>query len=88
MSKAALEALARTLAAEMASTNVRVNLFAPGRTRTRMVAAAFPGIDPMTLPTPETVAEAILPLCSPDFTESGKVYDFRSGKLRSFRPPA
>ncbi len=49
-SKAALEALVRTYAAECATTNVRVNLFSPGRTRTRMMATAFPGVDPQTLP--------------------------------------
>ncbi len=49
ISKAALEALARTYAAETASTNVRVNLFNPGPMRTRMRAQAMPGEDPMTL---------------------------------------
>ena len=42
----------------------------------------------MTLPTPEEVAAAIVPLCLPSFTETGKVYDFRLNKLLSFRPPA
>ncbi len=86
-SKAALEALARTYANETASTNVRVNLFSPGPTRTRMRAAIMPGEDPATLPTPEQVAEKIVPLCLPGFTESGKIYDFRAGKLLSFQPP-
>ena len=53
-SKAALEEMVRTYAAECANTNVRANLFAPGPTRTRMYLSAFPGIDPETLPTPET----------------------------------
>ena len=52
-SKAALNALARTYAAETTSTPVRVNLFNPGPTRTRMRAQVMPGEDPMTLPTPE-----------------------------------
>ncbi|HEY5216948.1 MAG TPA: SDR family NAD(P)-dependent oxidoreductase, partial [Pseudolabrys sp.] len=78
-SKAALDALVRSYAAENATTNVRANLFAPGPTRTRMYLGAFPGIDPETLPTPETVAAAIVPLCLPDCSESGKVYDFRAG---------
>jgi hypothetical protein len=42
----------------------------------------------MTLPTPEAVAATIVPLCRPDFSETGKLYDFRAGKLLSFRPPA
>ena len=44
--------------------------------------------DPMTLPTAESVAETIVPLCRPEFTETGKIYDTRAGKLHSFRPPA
>ncbi len=88
MSKAALDALARTYAAETVSTKVRVNLFNPGPTRTRMRAAVMPGEDPATLPKPAQVAEAILPLCLPDFTETGKLYDFPSKSLKSFREPA
>jgi len=87
-SKAALDALVRSYAAECATTNVRANLFAPGPTRTRMYLSAFPGIDPMTLPTPEEVAKAIVPLCLPDCTESGKIYEFRTGKFLEFRAPA
>ena len=48
ISKAALDALARTYAAETVTTNVRVNLLNPGPTRTRMRAALMPGEDPMT----------------------------------------
>ncbi len=87
-SKAALETLARTYAAETASTPIRVNLVNPGPTRTRMRAGVMPGEDPMTLPTPEQVAEKIVPLCSPGFNETGKLYDYPTGKLLSFRPPA
>jgi NAD(P)-dependent dehydrogenase (short-subunit alcohol dehydrogenase family) len=88
VSKAALDALGRTYADETASSAVRVNLFNPGPTRTRMRAAVMPGEDPMTLPTPEEVAAAILPLCRPDFNETGKFYDFRAKRLLSFRRPA
>jgi NAD(P)-dependent dehydrogenase (short-subunit alcohol dehydrogenase family) len=88
MSKAALDALARTYAAETVTTKVRVNLFNPGPTRTRMRAAVMPGEDPATLPKPAQVAEAILPLCLPKFTETGKLYDYPSQSLQSFREPA
>jgi len=88
VSKAALNAMVRTYAAECASTNVRANLFSPGQTRTRMMATAFPGIDPMTLPTAEEVAKTLVPLCLPDCTENGRLYDFRAGKFLSFQPPA
>jgi NAD(P)-dependent dehydrogenase (short-subunit alcohol dehydrogenase family) len=87
-SKAALNALARTYAAETATTPVRVNIFDPGPTRTRMRAQVMPGEDPMTLPTPDEVAEKILDLCLPGFSETGKFYDFRSGKLLEFQHPA
>ena len=87
-SKAALDALARTYAAECASTNVRVNLFSPGQTRTRMIRTAFPGIDPETLPTPEEVAKTIVPLCLPSCTENGRLYEFRSGKFVDFHVPS
>jgi NAD(P)-dependent dehydrogenase (short-subunit alcohol dehydrogenase family) len=87
-SKAALEALARCYADETKSTAIRVNIFNPGPTRTRMRAAVMPGEDPLTLPTPDVVAETIVPLCLPSFQETGQLYDFRAGKLMSFHPPA
>jgi NAD(P)-dependent dehydrogenase (short-subunit alcohol dehydrogenase family) len=87
-SKAALNALARTYAAETSSTPLRVNLFNPGPTRTRMRAQVMPGEDPMTLPTPEEVAEKIVELCQPGFSETGKLYDFPERKLMDFQPPA
>jgi NAD(P)-dependent dehydrogenase (short-subunit alcohol dehydrogenase family) len=87
-SKAALDAMVRTYAAECASSKVRVNLFSPGQTRTRMMSVAFPGIEPETLPTPEEVVQAIVPLCLPSCIETGKVYDFRAGRFLSFQAPA
>ena len=87
VSKAALEALARTYAAETASTSVRVNLVNPGPTRTRMRAQVMPGEDPMTLPPPEAVAEKIVALCLPGFTETGRLYDFPRDRLLGFRKP-
>ena len=87
-SKAALEVLVRTYAAECATTSVRANLFAPGPTRTRMYTGAFPGIDPLTLPTPEEVAKAIVPLCLADCAETGKIYNFREKKFLDFPAPA
>jgi NAD(P)-dependent dehydrogenase (short-subunit alcohol dehydrogenase family) len=85
--KAALNALAQAYAAETAKTRVRVNLFNPGATRTRMRAQAMPGEDAMTLPTAEAVAEKIIDLCLPEFSETGKLYDYKSGKLLAFRDP-
>jgi NAD(P)-dependent dehydrogenase (short-subunit alcohol dehydrogenase family) len=87
VSKAALEALVRTYAAETQSTPVRVNLVNPGPTRTRMRAQVMPGEDPMTLPSPELVAEKIVALCLPGFTETGSLYDYPRDKLLTFRKP-
>ncbi|MBR1086775.1 SDR family oxidoreductase [Bradyrhizobium manausense] len=87
-SKAALETLARAWANETANTAIRVNLFSPGPIRTRMRAALMPGEDPATLDTPEQVAEFIVPLCAPEWTETGKFYDYKTRTLMSFRAPA
>ena len=62
IAKAALESMVRMYAAEMAHTPVRVNLVNPGPMRTAMRAEAFPGEDPMTVPLPEEIAEAFVPL--------------------------
>src|SRR5947209_7945774 len=88
ISKAALEVLARTYAAETESTPVRVNLLNPGPIRTRMRAQAIPGEDPAKLDKPHQVAEKILELCLPSFTQTGKLYDYRTRTMMEFRPPA
>jgi NAD(P)-dependent dehydrogenase (short-subunit alcohol dehydrogenase family) len=88
VTKAALNALARTYAAETATTNVRVNLINPGPTRTRMRAAAVPGEDPMTVKPVEPVAEKIVEMCRPDFQETGRLYDCEAGRLLTLQPPS
>ena len=87
-SKAALDALVRVWAHETQNTPLRVNLFNPGPIRTRMRAIVMPGEDPMTLDTPEQAAECILPLCDPLWVETGKLYDYPSKTVMSFRAPA
>jgi NAD(P)-dependent dehydrogenase (short-subunit alcohol dehydrogenase family) len=87
-SKAALETLVRTWAHETASTPLRVNLFNPGPIRTRMRATVFPGEDPDTLDRPEQAAELIVPMCTPEWHETGKFYDYKTRTLLSFRAPA
>jgi NAD(P)-dependent dehydrogenase (short-subunit alcohol dehydrogenase family) len=88
VSKAALDALAYTYAAETVTTRIRVNLLNPGPTRTRMRATALPGEDPMTLKTPDFVAEKIVELCLPTFEHTGKIYDMRKGGFLTPQPPA
>jgi NAD(P)-dependent dehydrogenase (short-subunit alcohol dehydrogenase family) len=86
-SKAAVEALARTWAAEQQRTPLRVNSIDPGATRTAMRAQAVPGEDPATLPHPSEVAAAILPLASPELTETGKLFVVREKKFVDYRVP-
>lgn len=75
-SKAALESLVLTYAAECAGTHVKVNLFNPGGTRTAMRAKAFPGEDPAKLPTPQDVAPQIVALLQPDCEKSGELVTY------------
>jgi NAD(P)-dependent dehydrogenase (short-subunit alcohol dehydrogenase family) len=69
--KAGMENLVRTWAAETATTNVRVNLFDPGVVRSKMRGAAFPGENPASLPGPESAAGALAALCLPDEVRHG-----------------
>lgn len=88
-SKAALDALARTYAAETVNVSaVKVMIVNPGPLRTRMRATAMPGEDPATLRTPEELAPKILALCQPDWTQTGRLYDFPTDRVLSFRSPA
>ena len=80
-SKAALETLVRTYAAEVATTAIRVNLFDPGRLRTQMRAKAAPGEDPATLQHPSIVAPDIVRMLAPDFDDHGTRFEFPSGTV-------
>jgi NAD(P)-dependent dehydrogenase (short-subunit alcohol dehydrogenase family) len=76
ISKAALEAMVKTYAAEIATTAMRANCFSPGATRTGMRAKAMPGEDPMSLPHPDDVAAQIVPMCEASFTDNGGVWKY------------
>jgi NAD(P)-dependent dehydrogenase (short-subunit alcohol dehydrogenase family) len=76
-SKAALDAMVLAYAAEVQNVaNIKANLFNPGPTRTSMRAKAFPGEDPMSLPSPEEVAPAIVHMLQPDYAENGAWVQF------------
>ena len=77
ISKAALESMIRTYAAELAGTTVRANLLNPGPTRTDMRAAAMPAEDPMTLPAPEELTPLIVELLSPACDDTGELFTFK-----------
>jgi NAD(P)-dependent dehydrogenase (short-subunit alcohol dehydrogenase family) len=82
VSKAGVEALARTYAEEVANTAVRVNMINPGPTRTRMRAQAFPGEDPAKLKTPDDIAPTFVRLAEPACTDNGRLFDLGSGEVR------
>lgn len=81
-SKAGLEALVKTWAAELVNTPVKANLINPGATRTHMRAKAFPGEDPATLPPPEALAPLFVELASPDCERNGETVNFREWRER------
>jgi NAD(P)-dependent dehydrogenase (short-subunit alcohol dehydrogenase family) len=84
VSKAALEAMVKTYAAEVATTNVRANLFNPGATRTKMRSEAMPGEDPLKLSTADDVAAHLIALCTDGFSETGSLYNYApAGPLKS-----
>ncbi len=87
VSKAAVEALARTYAAETLKTAVKVMLVNPGPLRTRMRAEAMPGENPLLLRTPEEIAPEIIRLLSPDWVRSGLIFDFPTGSIRTPQAP-
>jgi len=61
VSKFAIEGLMQILAEELqTNTHIRVNSINPGATRTTMRASAFPGEDPLSLPTPEQILPGYL----------------------------
>jgi NAD(P)-dependent dehydrogenase (short-subunit alcohol dehydrogenase family) len=72
VAKAALEAMVLMYAAEVANSNLKVNLVNPGPTRTAMRAEAFPGEDPLTLTPPEALADALVALAEPGFKLHGQ----------------
>jgi NAD(P)-dependent dehydrogenase (short-subunit alcohol dehydrogenase family) len=74
VSKAALEALAKTYANETASTSIKVNLVDPGAMATRMRAEAYPGEDPATLPTPDAVTGIFVSLATVENEATGQIF--------------
>ncbi len=72
-SKAGLESLVKSYAAEVAKTNIRVNLIDPGILRTRIRMQAFPGEDPNSLKEPESVVGHFVALSVADCNRHGEV---------------
>lgn len=77
VSKAALESLVQTYAAEITKTKVRANLIDPGAVRSAMRAKAYPGEDPMSLPAPEDITEVFVELAEAACSRNGEVVGVR-----------
>ena len=82
VTKAALDALAKTYAAECNATNIKVNLINPGPLRTALRAQAWPGEDAETVDRPHGFAAALIDLVRPETDTSGAFYAFEGGELK------
>ena len=83
VSKAALESLALTYAAECADTKIKVNLLNPGPVRTAMRAKAMPGEDPETLPPPEALTPLIVEMLSARWEKNGELVNYHEWRQAS-----
>jgi NAD(P)-dependent dehydrogenase (short-subunit alcohol dehydrogenase family) len=88
ISKAALDALARTYASETIESAVRVMLVNPGPLRTGLRASVAPNEDPMSLRTPADFAPKVLEMCLDSWTQTGRIYDFPLDKVLDFVGPS
>ena len=73
VSKAGLEMLVKTYAAETEKTTLRVNIVNPGAVRTEMRAKAMPGEDPASLIQPEAMTDVFLKLSLANCRHHGEV---------------
>lgn len=79
-SKAALEAMVKSYAAENPSGSVKSNVFYPGAVRTAMRAKAMPGEDPETLPRPAQVVGKLIDMIEPGYDRSRMLFDYATGE--------
>ena len=77
VSKAALESLALTYAAECETSKIKVNLLNPGPMRTAMRRKAMPGEDPSLLPAPEDITPRIVEMLSPGYERNETIISFQ-----------
>lgn len=88
VSKAGLEALVRTYAAEHLNGPIRAMLVNPGPMRTAMRAKAMPGEDPKTLPEPAELTPHLVEMALPAFDKTGQLFDFPTRQFLEFQRPA
>ncbi len=83
-SKAALEALVKSYAAETGgASKVRTNVFHPGAVRTAMRAQAVPGENPDTLPRPVVLAPKLIDMLEPGFDHNRMLFDWETSELNA-----
>ena len=88
VSKAALDTLARTYAAETVNTSsIRVMLVNPARCEPACVQPRCLARTPRRYAGRRTSAPKIVEMCSADWAETGKLYDFPSDRILSFKAP-
>jgi NAD(P)-dependent dehydrogenase (short-subunit alcohol dehydrogenase family) len=79
--KAALETMIKSYAAELSTTQVKANVFWPGAVRTGMRAKAMPGENPDNLPHPREVVGRLVDMVSPAWTETRVIYDLEKDQV-------
>jgi len=83
ITKAALDAMMKTWAAECEKSSIRINSISPGPVRTAMRKKAMPGEDPATLTKPADLVPLFLELASPDCTRHGEIVDYQKVKAEA-----
>ena len=76
ITKAGLDSMIRAWSSEMEKTNLSVNLYDPGATKTQMRARAYPGENPEMLKEPDEIAKDILKICNKNFIKNGERLEF------------
>ena len=76
ITKAGLDSMIRAWSSEMEKTNLSVNLYDPGATKTQMRARAYPGENPKMLKEPDEIAKDILKICNKNFIKNGERLEF------------
>ena len=76
ITKAGLDSMVRAWSSEMEETNLSINLYDPGATKTQMRARAYPGEDPKILKDPDEIAKDILKICNKNFIKNGERLEF------------
>lgn len=88
VSKAGVDALAKSYAAELENSDVRANLLDPGPMRTGLRDKAYPGEDKTNLTEPADVAAFALPLLLPSTSDNGTLVRYASAAKKVGAPTA